>query len=155
MKPWITEAIGTQKTSLPSSVIQALLATSEKFSMPGRSLSDERKPRLEVDEGDVEGPAGDQIAGAARLEPRVQDRVVLGGCRGREDHLDVRVVGVEGRDDGVLPDAQVVVAPALDGERGALREGAADDREDRERQQEGLDRAKHVNLLQDVVHVSL
>jgi hypothetical protein len=40
MKPWITEAIGTQKTSLPSSVIQALLATSEKFSMPGRSLSD-------------------------------------------------------------------------------------------------------------------
>src|SRR5260370_32272743 len=39
MKPWITEAIGTQNVVLPSSVVQADLATSEKFFMPARSLS--------------------------------------------------------------------------------------------------------------------
>src|SRR4051812_44602149 len=43
MKPWMTEAIGTQKLDLPSSVCQADLATGEKFSMPG---SDERSARL-------------------------------------------------------------------------------------------------------------
>jgi hypothetical protein len=31
----MTEAIGTQNVVLPSSVVQALFATSEKFSMPG------------------------------------------------------------------------------------------------------------------------
>lgn len=46
MNPWMTEAIGTQNTSEPSSVTQALRATSLKFSMPGRSLSEARKPRL-------------------------------------------------------------------------------------------------------------
>src|SRR6266545_4970271 len=40
----MTEAIGTQKTVLPSSVIQALLATSPKFSMPFRSFSAARLP---------------------------------------------------------------------------------------------------------------
>src|SRR3972149_2428554 len=38
----MTEAIGTQNTSLLSSVIQALLATSPKFSMPERSFSEAR-----------------------------------------------------------------------------------------------------------------
>src|SRR5437868_7163150 len=46
MKPWITEAIGTQNTVLPSSVIQALLATSPKFSIPLRSFSGARFPLL-------------------------------------------------------------------------------------------------------------
>src|SRR5215510_2941617 len=36
MKPWMTEAIGTQKVDLPSSVDQAALATGVKFSMPDR-----------------------------------------------------------------------------------------------------------------------
>ena len=40
MKPWMTEAIGTQNVSLPSSVDQADFATSEKFFMPARSLSE-------------------------------------------------------------------------------------------------------------------
>jgi len=44
--PWMTEAIGTQNTSEPSSVIQALRATGPKCSMPGRSLSDTRCPWL-------------------------------------------------------------------------------------------------------------
>src|SRR5689334_8339550 len=44
MKPWITEAIGTQNTVLPSSVIQALLATSPKISMPARSFNATRRP---------------------------------------------------------------------------------------------------------------
>ena len=38
MKPWITEAIGTQKVCLPSSVCHADLATSAKFAIAGRSL---------------------------------------------------------------------------------------------------------------------
>src|SRR5882762_9169862 len=38
MKPWMTEAIGTQKVDLPSSVLQAALATGEKFSMPGSAV---------------------------------------------------------------------------------------------------------------------
>ena len=46
MKPWITEAMGTQKVVLPSSVVQALLATSEKFAMEGRSFSGARWPLL-------------------------------------------------------------------------------------------------------------
>src|SRR6516164_6859347 len=44
MKPWMTEAIGTQNVVLPSSVVQALLATSEKFSIPLISLTGARKP---------------------------------------------------------------------------------------------------------------
>src|SRR5215211_2180272 len=40
----MTEAIGTQNTSAPSSVIHALLATSPKFSMPGRSFKEVRCP---------------------------------------------------------------------------------------------------------------
>src|SRR5690349_8031434 len=40
----MTEAIGTQKMVLPSSVIQALFATSPKLSMPGRSFSEARLP---------------------------------------------------------------------------------------------------------------
>src|SRR5918998_4697982 len=46
MKPWITEAIGMQKVVLPSSVDQALFATSEKFSMPFTSLTGARLPFL-------------------------------------------------------------------------------------------------------------
>ena len=46
MKPWMTEAIGTQNVVLPSSVVQALLATSEKFSIPLMSLTGARYPLL-------------------------------------------------------------------------------------------------------------
>src|SRR5918998_6389169 len=46
MKPWITDAIGMQKVVLPSSVDQALLATSEKFSMPLTSLTEVKLPFL-------------------------------------------------------------------------------------------------------------
>ena len=42
MKPWITEAMGTQKVVLPSSVVQALLATSEKLPIVESSLSETR-----------------------------------------------------------------------------------------------------------------
>src|ERR1700742_4433275 len=46
MKPWITDAIGTQKVCLPSSVDQATLAVSEKFSMPGRLVRSSSWPAL-------------------------------------------------------------------------------------------------------------
>src|SRR5690606_149893 len=39
MKPWMTDAMGTQKVVAPSSVVHADFATSEKFCMPARSLS--------------------------------------------------------------------------------------------------------------------
>src|SRR5690242_9607111 len=44
MKPWMTEAIGTQNVVLPSSVDQPERATDPKFSMPFRSFSDVRLP---------------------------------------------------------------------------------------------------------------
>src|SRR3954468_6679475 len=46
MKPWITDAIGTQNVDLPSSVDQATLATSAKFSMPGRAVRSSIWPAL-------------------------------------------------------------------------------------------------------------
>src|SRR4051812_24282349 len=46
MKPWMTEAIGTQKVDLPSSVVQAAFATGEKFSIPGRSFKLVKLPFL-------------------------------------------------------------------------------------------------------------
>src|SRR5215207_2208977 len=46
MKPWITEATGTQKVVLPSSVDHPALATSENLSMPGTSLTEVRCPFL-------------------------------------------------------------------------------------------------------------
>jgi hypothetical protein len=46
MKPWMTDAIGTQKTVLPSSVIHADFATELKLLKPGRPFSDARWPYL-------------------------------------------------------------------------------------------------------------
>ena len=39
MKPWMTEAIGTQKVVAPSSVVQAERATGLNVSMPAMSLT--------------------------------------------------------------------------------------------------------------------
>ena len=44
MKPWMTEAIGTQNGVLPSSVIQALWATALKLPIPSRSVNEARWP---------------------------------------------------------------------------------------------------------------
>jgi hypothetical protein len=46
MNPWMTEAIGTQNVDLPSSVVQADFATSEKFSMPGSEVRSASLPLL-------------------------------------------------------------------------------------------------------------
>src|SRR6188474_706885 len=46
MKPWMTEAIGTQKVVLPSSVLQPERATGPKFSIPLRSVTAARYPFL-------------------------------------------------------------------------------------------------------------
>src|SRR6187549_1180159 len=46
MNPWMTDAIGTQNVVLPSSVVQALLATSEKLFIPGSSFTATRLPFL-------------------------------------------------------------------------------------------------------------
>src|SRR5918992_3444441 len=62
----MTDAIGTQKTSLPSSVIQADLATSPKFSMPGRSLSGARWPSSK---SSSEASNGRQVMRSPALPP--------------------------------------------------------------------------------------
>ena len=67
-------------------------------------------------EGGVEGPAGDEIAGGAARQPRIEGGVVFRRRRRLELDLDVRIFGVEGRDDGAGPDIGIVIAPALDGE---------------------------------------
>src|SRR5262245_52367583 len=46
MKPWMTEAIGTQNVALPSSVVHADLATAAKPSMPGRLVRSASCPLL-------------------------------------------------------------------------------------------------------------
>src|SRR5690606_28369061 len=58
MKPWMTEAIGTQKVDAPSAGCHADLATSEKCSMPARSFSDARWPLLN---SSSEAPNGRQV----------------------------------------------------------------------------------------------
>ena len=125
MKPWMTEAMGTQKVVLPSSVVQALLATSEKEAMEGRSFSDAEMALVEEFERGIEGTAGDDVAGGAAFEAGVERGVVFVRRRRVELDGDVRVLGLEGGNDLFLPDGGVVVAPALDGDlagRGGTRQ---------------------------------
>src|SRR5947207_10421888 len=65
---------------------------------------------------EVEGPAGDQVAGGATLQLGVQSGIVFGGGSRGEDDMDVGVLGLESGDDLVRPDRQVIVAPAFDGQ---------------------------------------
>src|SRR5262245_62657275 len=46
MKPWMTDAMGTQYVTLPSSVLQPERATGPKASMPARSVTGARWPLL-------------------------------------------------------------------------------------------------------------
>ena len=86
---------------------------------------------LEQVERRVERAAGDDVAGGAAGKPRVERGVVLGRRIGLELHLDVGVLLLEGRDDLLVPDVGVVVAPALDGER--LGRGGPGERRQRKR----------------------
>ena len=65
-------------------------------------------------------PAGDDVARSAAFELGVEGGVVFLGRGRREFDGDVRVLGLEGRDDLVLPDLRVVIAPALDRQRASL-----------------------------------
>ena len=86
----MTEAIGTQKTSLPSSVIQALLATSPKFAMPGQVIQRSQIALLEQRQRSIERPAGDQVTSGAAFQLGIQNAVVFcWGGRGESD-FDVR-----------------------------------------------------------------
>src|SRR5690606_27017346 len=58
--------------------------------------------------------------------------------------LDVRILGLEGRDDLLLPDRQVVIAPALDHEfGGAGRSQAGASQQQGRQRQEGTARNGH------------
>jgi hypothetical protein len=78
---------------------------------------------FEQGERGIKGAAGDQIARRARIKFGVEHRVIFRRGGGGEFHLDAGVFGFEGRDDLVLPQGQVVVAPAFDGERHILGPG--------------------------------
>jgi hypothetical protein len=67
-------------------------------------------------EGLVERTAGDEVTGSSGLKLGCEDRIVLCRCGGCEDDLDIGKLFIERRNDDVAPDAQVVVAPAVDGE---------------------------------------
>ena len=73
---------------------------------------------LEQGKGGIERPAGDDVTGTAALQLGVERGVVLGRIRRREHDLDIGVRFHEHRQDLVLPDRQIVAAPALDGQRG-------------------------------------
>ena len=70
----------------------------------------------------VERAAGDEVAGGAAVEARVERGVVFGRRQGRELDLDVGIVLVECGNDLVVPDVGVVVAPAFDLQRARLSE---------------------------------
>ena len=78
MKPWITEAIGTQNVVLPSSVCQALLATAEKLSMPGDVVRrDARLPFLKRSSEASNGRQAIRSPAVPPVELRVQRGIVL------------------------------------------------------------------------------
>ena len=109
-----------QKVAEPSSVLQAASAKSGIVLQLRHAGQRFQLAVLEQLQRGVERAAGDQVAGRAAVELGAQRRVVFLG-RGRlELELDVRVLGLEGRDDLLLPDRQVVVAPALDHEVGGV-----------------------------------
>ena len=118
MKPCSTAATGTQKVVVPSSVDQPALATGPKLSMPGMSLtlvicfflkssSEASKGRQAMMSPAVPASSFEFSAALYSL-----------GAVGLKVELDARMALLEGRDDLLLPDRQVVVAPALDGQRG-------------------------------------
>ena len=120
MKPWMTEAIGTQKVVLPSSVGPGGLGDVGEI---GHALEVVEPVELvlvvELERG-VERPAGDEVARGAAVEAGIERGVVIRRRRRRELDLDVGVVLVERRDDLRVPDVGVVVAPTLDLQRSGL-----------------------------------
>ena len=68
----------------------------------------------------IKGAAGYKVARRTGIKLGVQHGIVFGRGRGGEDHLDTGVLRLEGGNYGVLPDGQVVVAPAFDGQRHVL-----------------------------------
>ena len=136
MKPWITEAIGMQNVALPSSVLQAATAKSGKFCSSGMPVSESSLPFWNSCRA---ASNGRQVIRSPAVPPSSLARSAASYSRGRrrlELDLDVRVLGLEGRDDLLLPDRQVVVAPALDHELGRLRRGEAGAGEQQGRQRQ-------------------
>ncbi|MGZ2425242.1 hypothetical protein ACVIRM_004204 [Rhizobium laguerreae] len=113
----MTEAIGTQKVDLPSSVLQAALGDRREV-LHARQAGDVGELLLvEEFERGIERTAGDDIACGAGIKLGVQRGVVFGRRGRREDDLDARVLRFEGRDDLFLPDLQIVVTPAFHRQR--------------------------------------
>ncbi|ENN87799.1 hypothetical protein RHSP_47492 [Rhizobium freirei PRF 81] len=79
---------------------------------------------VEKIERGIERTAGDDVTGGAGIKLGVQRCVVFGRRSRREDDLDARVLRFESRDDLFLPDLQVVVTPAFNGQRhiGCMRQ---------------------------------
>ncbi|MND78704.1 hypothetical protein D3C80_704210 [compost metagenome] len=80
---------------------------------------------LEHGQRQVERAAGDEITCSACFQLGVDGGIVFGRRHRCEGHLDAGVLRFEGRDQLFLPDRQVVVAPAFDGQRCILRQNRA------------------------------
>ena len=133
MKPWMTEAIGTQNVVLPSSVCQATLAMSAEVFHARQVVQIDELARLEQLERLVERPAGDDVAGGAACSLALSAALYSVGAVGENDDVDVGVGLLEHRDDLVVPDRSVVGAPALDSQRHVGGEGRGRARSERQR----------------------
>jgi hypothetical protein len=85
MKPWITDAIGTQKVDDPSSVCQADFARPEKFSIASQVAQVGQLAGLEQRSDASNGRQVIRSPALPGVELRVQHRVVFRRGRRRED----------------------------------------------------------------------
>ena len=117
--------------------------------MPGRSVRSARWPLLK---SSSEASNGRQVMRSPAVPASslaFSAALYSVGADGEKMTLMPGLACFEGRDQLVLPDRQVVVAPALDGQRHVLGEGRAGRAEDaRAEQQSGKRRACHVLVSQ-------
>ena len=77
------------------------------------------------------------------------------GADRRELHLDAGVLGFEGRDDLVLPDGKIVVAPAFDGQRHVFGKGRGGDGAKRRGSEEGFHEFRRHSAFSTVGYAAL
>ena len=118
MKPWMTEAIGTQKVVLAVVGRPGSLGDIGEVLHARQVVQAGKIALLEQFERGVERAAGDEVACACPHRAWHSSAALYSvGARRREHDLDAGILGFESRDDLFLPDRQVVVTPAFDGQR--------------------------------------
>ena len=114
MKPWITAASGTPKSS-PSSVLQALRAPALKF--PSLKVVQVGQAAIKVHlETVVKGFDHNQVARRTSLDLGAQGRAVFGIDGWLKVDINVRIMGFESRENHVVPLVRIIDAPAFNNE---------------------------------------